>query len=223
MAGRLVLVVDAPCPSRCSRPAPTLAATLADQTGMPVTRRHGARRPTRRAPRLARPRRRRAPARVRAAAGRIRRRRCPRRRSCGRTTAARTGAACGRRSASWRSTADRRSAGPRARCGRRPAGATGSDGAMLAEMRRGIWETTGLYAESAEPGWLAITCDSPTMAAWMCAAIILENVDARVDDDRLLLPAGPGLRAEGRGEEHHHGRRQDPSLLAGSRRRRRAS
>jgi len=67
-----------------------------------------------------------------------------------------------------------------------------SDGEMLAEMRRGIWETTGLYAEPAAPGWLAVTCDSPTMAAWLCAAIILENVGARVDDDRLLLPAGPG-------------------------------
>ena len=66
------------------------------------------------------------------------------------------------------------------------------DAEMLAEMRRGIWETTGLYAEPAAPGWLAVTCDSPTMAAWLCAAIILENVDARVEDDRLLLPAGPG-------------------------------
>jgi hypothetical protein len=76
---------------------------------------------------------------------------------------------------------------------RAPAGPiASSDGEMLAETRRGIWETTGLYAESAEPGWLAVTCDSPTMAAWMCAAIILENVTARVDDDRLLLPAGPG-------------------------------
>jgi hypothetical protein len=72
--------------------------------------------------------------------------------------------------------------------------AAGSDGEMLAEMRRGIWETTGLYAETAEPGWLAVTCDSPTMAAWMCAVIILENVGARVDDDRLLLPAGPDYR-----------------------------
>jgi sirohydrochlorin cobaltochelatase len=77
---------------------------------------------------------------------------------------------------------------------RAPAGeAAGSDGEMLAEMRRGIWETTGLYAESAEPGWLAVTCESPKMAAWMCAAIILENVAARVDDDRLRLPAGPGF------------------------------
>ena len=76
---------------------------------------------------------------------------------------------------------------------RAPAGQLASaDEEMLAEMRRGIWETSGLYAESADPGWLAVTCESPTMAAWMCAAIILENVAARVDDDRLLLPAGPG-------------------------------
>ena len=75
---------------------------------------------------------------------------------------------------------------------RAPNGAARSDGDMLAEMRRGIWETTGLYAEPAAPGWLAVTCDSPTMAAWLCAAIILENVDARVEEDRLLLPAGPG-------------------------------
>lgn len=45
-------------------------------------------------------------------------------------------------------------------------------------MRRGIWETTGLYAEATEAGWLAVTCESRTMAAWLCAAIILENVDA---------------------------------------------
>jgi len=77
---------------------------------------------------------------------------------------------------------------------RAPSGsAADSDAEMLAEMRRGIWETTGLYAEPAGRGWLAVTCDSPTMAAWMCAAIILENVGARMEDDRLLLPAGPGF------------------------------
>jgi len=73
-------------------------------------------------------------------------------------------------------------------------GAGDSNREMVAEMQRGIWETTGLYAESSEPGWLAVTCESPTMAAWMCAAIILENVDARVEEERLLLPAGPGYR-----------------------------
>jgi sirohydrochlorin cobaltochelatase len=75
-----------------------------------------------------------------------------------------------------------------------------SDGAgptdAVAEIRRGIWETTGLFAEPAAPGWLAVTCDSPKMAAWLCATIILENVDARVEDTRLLVPAGPDFVLE---------------------------
>jgi hypothetical protein len=64
----------------------------------------------------------------------------------------------------------------------------------IAEIRRGVWETTGLFSEPAEPGWLAITCSSRKMAAWLCAAIILENVDARCDDERLLVPASAGFR-----------------------------
>ena len=71
-----------------------------------------------------------------------------------------------------------------------------SDQAMLDELRRGIWETTGLYAETAGPGWLAVTCASRMMAAWLCATIILENVEARVEEDRVLLPAGPAYRLE---------------------------
>lgn len=63
----------------------------------------------------------------------------------------------------------------------------------VAEIRRGIHQTTGLFAEPAEPGWLAVTCDDPRMAAWLCASIILENVDARCDGDRLLVPADPGF------------------------------
>src|SRR5215470_10939964 len=71
---------------------------------------------------------------------------------------------------------------------------TDADAEMLGEMRRGIWETARLYAEATPSGWLAVSCESPKMAAWMCAAILLENVDARVEEDRLLLPAGPGYR-----------------------------
>jgi len=71
-----------------------------------------------------------------------------------------------------------------------------SDRPIVDEMRRGIWETTGLYAEPAGPGWLAVTCESRRMAAWLCATIILENVDARIEEDRLLVPAGPGYRLE---------------------------
>jgi hypothetical protein len=77
-----------------------------------------------------------------------------------------------------------------------PSGTEASDRALLDEMRRGIWETTGLYAEPAGPGWLAVTCESRRMAAWLCATIILENVEARIEEDRLLVPAGPRYRLE---------------------------
>jgi hypothetical protein len=71
---------------------------------------------------------------------------------------------------------------------------TSSDGpGAIEEIRRGIWETTGLYSEPAPPGWLAITCESSRMAAWLCATIILENVDARCDEERLLVPADPSF------------------------------
>ena len=42
-------------------------------------------------------------------------------------------------------------------------------------------------------GWLAVSCESPRMAAWLCATIILENVDARCDEERLLVPADPSF------------------------------
>lgn len=59
----------------------------------------------------------------------------------------------------------------------------------ITEIRRGIFETTGLFSEPAPPNWMAITCHSKRMAAWMCAAIILENVDARCEDEVLYVPA----------------------------------
>jgi hypothetical protein len=67
---------------------------------------------------------------------------------------------------------------------------------ILAELERGIRETTGLDVAPAEAGWIAIRCESPRMAAWLCATIILENVAARVDGARLLLPAGPSFTIE---------------------------
>lgn len=63
----------------------------------------------------------------------------------------------------------------------------------IAEIRRGIYETTGLFSELAEPGWLSVTCHSKKMAAWLAASIILENVDARCDEERLLVPASPAF------------------------------
>lgn len=63
----------------------------------------------------------------------------------------------------------------------------------ITEIRRGIFETTGLFAEPAGDGWIAVTCQSRKMAAWLCATIILENVEARFEDERLFLPASPGF------------------------------
>ena len=71
-----------------------------------------------------------------------------------------------------------------------------SDMRAVEEIIRGIYETTGLEAQPAERGWVAVTCNSRKMAAWLCATIIIENVDARCDGDRLLLPASPDFTLE---------------------------
>jgi hypothetical protein len=59
----------------------------------------------------------------------------------------------------------------------------------IAEIRRGIYETTGLESSAVDDDWLAVRCDSRKMAAWLCASIILENVDARCEGDVLFVPA----------------------------------
>ncbi len=61
------------------------------------------------------------------------------------------------------------------------------------EIIRGIAETTMLWAEPVAGRWLRVTCNSRRMAAWLCATIILENVDARVDDHYLFVPGGGGF------------------------------
>jgi hypothetical protein len=186
MAGRLVLVTDVDLPAAVRQACANLAATLADQAGMPVT---VAAVPIRHLDALEDALRRDAAAQRREYA-----------------PAARPDPAAPMSSAPFLWHAGGRPdwttfcelalyGGPPQRGPGSPLRVpSGSAAASDAEMRRRIVETTGLYTESADPGWLSVTCDSPTMAAWMCAAIILENVGARVDDDRLLLPAGPAYR-----------------------------
>jgi sirohydrochlorin cobaltochelatase len=64
---------------------------------------------------------------------------------------------------------------------------------MVEEIIRGIEETTGLIATPAPGGWLRIMCDSKRMAAWMCATIVLENVDARMEGAMLFVPGAAGF------------------------------
>jgi sirohydrochlorin cobaltochelatase len=68
---------------------------------------------------------------------------------------------------------------------------------VLAEITRGVAEVCGLQALAAEPGWLAVRCDSAAMARWLSEAIVAENVAARHEGATLLLPAGQHFRLKG--------------------------
>jgi hypothetical protein len=67
---------------------------------------------------------------------------------------------------------------------------------LLGELQRGVSEVSGLDSDLRDDGWLAVHCASKRMAAWLCAAIILENVEARCEGDDLLLPAAAGFELE---------------------------
>lgn len=75
-----------------------------------------------------------------------------------------------------------------------PSAVPSSPDDAVEEIRRGILETTGLRSQrSPVPGWLAVECDSPKMAAWLAACILLENVEARCEDEWLIVPASPSF------------------------------
>lgn len=69
--------------------------------------------------------------------------------------------------------------------------------AVIAEITRGITETTGLAAQAAAPGWVAVPCVSLDMATWMTEAILAEGVTARSDGCHVLVPAGPAFALAG--------------------------
>src|ERR1700674_557901 len=58
--------------------------------------------------------------------------------------------------------------------------AAGADAAsapeMMAEIHRGIEETTGLNSETVAPGWIMITCESRAMAEWLGAPHPPQNI-----------------------------------------------
>ena len=62
--------------------------------------------------------------------------------------------------------------------------------AVVAEITRGIWEVSALEATAGESGWLAVRCDSSSMARWLSEAIVAELVEARSDGALLLVPVG---------------------------------
>ncbi len=63
------------------------------------------------------------------------------------------------------------------------------------EIVRGVQLTTGLVpTRSRELGWMELTCEHETMAAWLHRAVMAENVFSRRKGAVLLLPAGPTFR-----------------------------
>jgi sirohydrochlorin cobaltochelatase len=69
--------------------------------------------------------------------------------------------------------------------------------ASVRELTRGISAVSGLVAEQAAPGRLALRCFSEAMAQWLAEAIRAENVDAVAEGALLLVPVGAGWRVEG--------------------------
>ena len=68
---------------------------------------------------------------------------------------------------------------------------------VVAEIVRGVFETSGLHAAAAEPGWIAVKCTSRAMATWLAEAIIEENVAAHARDTLLLVPVGEHFQLTG--------------------------
>lgn len=65
------------------------------------------------------------------------------------------------------------------------------------EIVRGIRETAELAAAPYQAGWIAVQCDSAGMARWLAEAVEQEGVQARYDDELLLVPVGDGWSTEG--------------------------
>jgi sirohydrochlorin cobaltochelatase len=68
---------------------------------------------------------------------------------------------------------------------------------VVAEISRGIHEVSGLSAGAAEPGWVAIECESAAMARWLSEAIQEENVRARHQGALLFVPADEQFTIKG--------------------------
>jgi sirohydrochlorin cobaltochelatase len=67
----------------------------------------------------------------------------------------------------------------------------------VSEICRGIGAVSGLRAAAAGPGWIAVECRSAGMARWLADSIQVENVAARAEQARLLLPAGDNFTLKG--------------------------
>ena len=69
--------------------------------------------------------------------------------------------------------------------------------AVVDELVRAIRLTTASApVAGGEPGWVGVPCASLAEASWLRAAVVAENVSARLHGTVLQLPAGPDFRVE---------------------------
>jgi sirohydrochlorin cobaltochelatase len=69
--------------------------------------------------------------------------------------------------------------------------------AVVAELDRGVRAVCAMGVTVAEPGWVALRCESAGMARWLAEAIQHENVAARHRGELLFLPAGADYTLKG--------------------------
>lgn len=69
--------------------------------------------------------------------------------------------------------------------------------AVVEELDRAIRLVTGHQLVAGyEPGWVGVQCATRAEACWLRAAVVAENVSARLRGSLLQLPAGPDFRVE---------------------------
>lgn len=68
---------------------------------------------------------------------------------------------------------------------------------VVSEIVRGIAAVSGLTATKADPGWIALEANHAGFAHWLVTAILEENVEAKRDGSRVLLPCGQHFTIKG--------------------------
>lgn len=67
----------------------------------------------------------------------------------------------------------------------------------VAEIVRGIRLVSGLSAQAAETGWIAVECGQASKARWLCEQIVQENVASFHRGTRLFVPVGEHFTLRG--------------------------
>jgi sirohydrochlorin cobaltochelatase len=71
------------------------------------------------------------------------------------------------------------------------------DRAAVAEIMRGIRLVSGLAAQPAQTGWIAVECGQASKARWLSEQILQENVASFCQGSRFFVPVGETFTLKG--------------------------